>query len=386
MNPTTPESIVALVTHARQVRAADRSAFAEAARSVSPNGAFILETCHRVEAYSTSVEDGRRLGLVLPAGGEVLTGERAVHHAMRVAVGRDSVVLGEDQILHQLRRSVDAARSSGSFDGVLERLFTLALQAGRRARSWRQGPTRSLADVALESIEGLVGPIAGRPVLIVGAGMMGRIATRAAIAAGASVAVSSRSVEAARALAASVGVRPEAFDPGSGIGAFVAVIVALRGPWPIGGDAIKSLVERRVVVVDLSVPVAVPVELSTALAGRVITADALALSAAARPSPERELDRLDALASRMTAEFLTWLGHRDGRAAAETLVARAELERSLQLEALWRRLPDLGPDARQVIEEMTRHFAERLLREPLERLGRDADGHSERAVREIFAL
>ena len=137
---------------------------------------------------------------------------------------------------------------------------------------------------------------------------------------------------------------------------------------------------------DLSVPVAVPVELSIALAGSLITADALALGAAARPSPERELDRLDALASRMTAEFLTWLGHRHGRAAAETLVARAELERSLQLEALWRRLPDLGPDARQVIEEMTRHFAERLLREPLERLGRDADGHSERAVREIFAL
>ena len=53
---------------------------------------------------------------------------------------------------------------------------------------------------------------------------------------------------------------------------------------------------------------------------------------------------------------------------------------------LWRRFPDLEPQARDAIEGMTRHLANRLLREPLERLGRDADGRDERAIRDIFAL
>ena len=71
---------------------------------------------------------------------------------------------------------------------------------------------------------------------------------------------------------------------------------------------------------------------------------------------------------------------------AEALVERSDREPEAELAALWRRLPDLEPAARDAIEGMTRHLAERLLREPLERLGRDADGSNERAVREIFAL
>ena len=386
MNDGGPIAIDALVTHARHVPAVERSRFATAAREAPSRGVFILETCHRVEAYLCSTDDAARLATAIPAGGRALSGKRAVHHAMTVAVGRDSVVVGEDQILHQLRVAVDGARSNGSLDRVLERLFTLALQAGRRARSWRQGPTRSLADLAIASIERHVGPIRDRPVLIVGAGVMGRIAARAAVVAGASVAVSSRSADAAAGLAASSGGRTEAFDPGTRIGAFAGIIVALRGPWSIGAATIEALDGNRIAVVDLSVPAAVPVGLSDALGDRLITADALALGAAGRTASDAATDRLDALADRTTAEFIGWLGRRDGRTAAATLVQRADLERRSELDALWRRLPDLEPDARLVIEEMTRHFAERLLREPLERLGRDADGQNERAIREMFAL
>ncbi len=77
---------------------------------------------------------------------------------------------------------------------------------------------------------------------------------------------------------------------------------------------------------------------------------------------------------------------RNGRAAAERLMIRADRQREAELAALWRRLPDLEPETRDAIEGMTRHLARRLLREPLERLGRDRDGRDERAVRDIFAL
>jgi glutamyl-tRNA reductase len=347
---------------------------------------LILETCHRVEAYVASAHDAARLAAALPPGGRALTGEHAVHHAMTVAVGRDSVVVGEDQILHQLRASVDAARATGMLDAALERLFALALQAGRRARSWRQGPSRSLADVALASIERLVGPVRDRDVLVVGAGRMGRLAARAAVAARASVAVANRSADRAEALAAAAGARTETFDPGDRIGGFAGVVVALAGLWPIGDATIGALASSTTVVVDLSVPAAVPVRLAEVLHGRLITADALAMSDPGPAAKDGSAARLDALVDRSTAAFVGWLQGRDGRAVAEALVLRADRERQAELATLWKRLPDLEPEARDAIEGMTRHLARRLLREPLERLGRDADGRDGQAIRDLFAL
>jgi glutamyl-tRNA reductase len=379
-------SIEAFVTHARHVPSGHRSAFAAAGREAVAGRAVILETCHRVEVYVGGPDLAPRLRSALPPGGRAMLGERAVRHAMRVAVGRDSVVLGEDQVLHQLRVSVDEARAAGTLDPTLERLFTLALRAGRLARSWHRGPARSLADVALESIERQAGPLRGRPVLIVGAGAMGRLAARAAVAAGASVAIANRSVDSATTLAAACGARTESFDPGPRIGAVAGVIVALSGPWLIGPRTIDALAEGAMVVVDLSVPVAVPDALMAQLGDRFITADALALREADRTSLPGPATRLDALADRTAAEFLDWQRGREGRTVAAALVERANLERATELDALWRRLPDLEPDARREIEAMTRHFTERLLREPLERLGRDSDGRDGRAIRDIFAL
>jgi glutamyl-tRNA reductase len=382
-------TVVALVTHARQVPAVEREGFATRLRKETRARAMLLETCHRVEAYLVSPYDVDRIDLAqaLPSGGVALVGERAVRHAITVAVGRDSVVVGEDQVLHQLRESVDRARAEDALDPALERLFALALQAGRRARSWRQGAQRSLADVAVASIEGRAGSLRGRDVLVVGAGKMGRLAVRAATAAGASVAIANRSAEGARTLATESGARVEDFDPGRGAGTFAGVIVALGGPWPIGGEAIRALVASEAVVIDLSVPSSVPDATADVLGTRFVSADALAL-AEVDPGerPDGSHARVESLIDRTTVEFLEWLKRRDGRATADALVRHADREREAELAALWRRLPDLEPEARVAIEAMTKHLATRLLREPLERLGRDAEGRDERAVRDLFAL
>lgn len=394
MSRAAPGAIVAVVTHARQVPAIERARFAARLRDELNGNALVLETCHRVEGYFICADDicaddaaGMALAVSLPAGGRALIGEPAVRHAITVAVGRDSVVLGEDQVLHQLRESVDAARTAGGLDTALDRLFALALQAGRRARSWHQGPQRSLADVALSVIERQCGSLRGRDILVVGAGRMGRLAARAAAAAGASVSVANRSADGAQSLAATTGARIEAFDPGARTGAFAGVVVALGGPWPIGAGTVEALSASTTVVVDLSVPAAVPETAAEALGPRFLTADALAL-ADAEPGTLQDgsLARFEALVDRTTAEFLDWLKGCDGRAAAKALIKRADREREAELAALWRRLPDLQPEARDAIEGMTRHLAKRLLRQPLERLGRDSDGRDERAVRDIFAL
>jgi glutamyl-tRNA reductase len=381
--------ILALVTHAREVPAVERERFAERVRREVGDRALVLETCHRVEVYAMGMNDGERmaLGEIQPVGGRILVGESAIRHAITVAVGSDSVVLGEDQILHQLRASVDRARNAGSLDPALERLFAHALQAGRRARSWHQGPQRSLADVALSAIERQRGPLRGCDILIVGAGRMGRLAARAAVTAGASVSVANRSAEGARTLAAVTGARIEPFDPGARIGAYAAAVVALGGPWPISAATADALIDGTTIVVDLSVPSAVPAGVAEMLGPRVITADTLAL-AEFEPGTRQKgsAARFDALIGQATAQFVAWMNGGDGRAAAKALVMRADREREAELAALWRRLPDLEPEAREAIEGMTRHLADRLLRGPLERLGRDGDGRDERAIRDIFAL
>lgn len=387
MTQTAQDVVVALVTHARHVPAAERERFAARLREDSAGSSLILETCHRVESYVVPAGGDLPSSDRLPAGGRFLIGEAAIHHAITVAVGRDSVVVGEDQILHQLRTSVDGARDGAGLHPVLERLFALGLRAGRRARSWRDGPGRSLADVAMTVIERQAGSVKGRSILVVGAGKMGRLAVRSAVAAGASVWVANRSPERAVSLASETGAQIEAFDPGPTIDRFAAVIVALGGPWSISQATVNSLAGASTVVVDLSMPAAVPPGLVQGLGARFVSADDLAVADAALVADNhRSLARLDALIAETTAEFWAWLELRDGRAAAAALTARADRERDAELDLLWRQLPDLDAGTHDAIERMSRHLARRLLREPLERLGRDADGRHERAARELFGL
>jgi glutamyl-tRNA reductase len=389
MSQAASTAVIALVTHARCVPAEQRGRFVDRVREGLSDRALVIDTCHRVEAYLVSADDPEHLAasVSLPSGGSALIGEPAIRHAIGVAVGRDSVVVGEDQILHQIRVAVDASRESGALDPTLERLFGLALRAGRRARSWRQGPQRSLADVALSVIARLGGPLPGREVLVVGTGRMGQLAARAALGAGASVSVANRSAAGAQSVATATGARIEAFDPGAGIAEFDGIVVALGGPWPIAATTIEAVTASTTVLVDLSVPAAVPVVLAEALGPRFVSADALALDDAdlAAP-PDGSRARVDGLVDRATADFVDWLQRRGGRTTAEALVSHADREREAELAALWRLFPDLEPEAREAIEGMTRHLAHRLLREPLERLGRDVDGRDERAVRDLFAL
>lgn len=386
--PAERQVLVALIAHARGVPAVERERFGASCRTGLPGqNPLILDTCHRVEAYMVTDEDPARLRGSLPDGGRLLVGEAAARHAVSVAVGLDSVVVGEDQVLHQLRGSVGAARRTRDLDPILERLFALALHAGRRARSWRQGPALSLADVALAAIERRTGPVRGRPLLVVGAGEMGRLAALAATAAGAAVSIASRTAGRARALATEIGAGSAPFDPGPEVAHMAGIVVALRGPWPVRRETAEALASGAAVVVDLSVPSAVSGALAEGLGPRFVSADALALTEAGDTAPGNGLmTRLNALVESTTAEFCDWLDGRERRAAVQALADRVERERQAELDDLWRRLPRLDPEARDVIEGMSRHLAARLLREPIERLGHDPDGRHERAARDLFGL
>ena len=185
------------VAHARHVPAADRQRWRVEVEAQGTSGAVVVATCHRVEVLATV----DRLDRLPPLNGtERLDGRGAIRHVVALAVGLESLVVGEDQVLHQLREAVGAARASAALPAELDRLADVSLRAGRLARSWRTGPSRSLADVALDRIAG-PSALTGRTVAIVGAGEMGRLAARAARQRGARIVVASRRTDSAERLA-----------------------------------------------------------------------------------------------------------------------------------------------------------------------------------------
>jgi len=153
-----PIAVTSFIAHARNVASEAREKFAASALALQGDPrAMVLHTCHRVELYVADPDDGSASGEPpcdppipkLPAGGRVLHGDAAARHLFTVAAGLDSVVVGEDQVLHQLReclagRQLAALEESdeqcaegrrprlgaerpGELAPILDRMFQLAL-------------------------------------------------------------------------------------------------------------------------------------------------------------------------------------------------------------------------------------------------------------------
>ena len=377
--------VVAYVASAPEMDASRRAGVLPLARGFADRaGVVLLSTCHRVELYAASPLDGDEA--LLAAGCRQAVGESAVRHIVEVAVGLESAVLAEDQILHQFRCAVGDARRLGRLGPDLGRTVDAGLRAGRLARSWRPAgqaaPGRSLAEAALDRATAAVGSLAGRRVLVVGAGVMGEAAVRGARAAGARVAVASRTRSHAEDVAGRHSVEAWPLDPGSRLAEVELVVIALGASWPLGGRSLDVLVDRPFVI-DLSMPPALPDGVRVALGSRLLGIDDLAVPAFAAPAAERYRARLWELADRTVASVLAASGWEEATGPAH-LASRIEDQRRRELEAYLRRRPELDEEARAALDEATRAMAARLFRVPLERLSHDPDGARRRAVEELF--
>jgi glutamyl-tRNA reductase len=337
-----------------------------------------------VEIYGTSPSLGG-LAAALPPGVRSIEGRAVSQHLVELAVGRRSAVIGEDQLLHQLRQAAQAARVRGELPPELDRLVDIALRAGRRARSWLPVPRLSLADIALAHVIGS-GDVSGARFLVVGTGEMGRRAVGNLSARGGLVTVASRTEETASALAKGYGAAAAPFDPGADlVGSMTGVVVALGGPWRIGQETTRALLASTSWVIDLSSPGAFVADLPRELGDRLISIDDLT-QVGGQPLSHRLLEQLDALVVETVAEHERWLADDDRRAAADALARRARSLQVTELERLWQRLPSLNQGERDEVERAVEQVTRRLLSDPLEQLGRDADGRHARAARELFRL
>ncbi len=377
-------TILALVTHARSVPSLRREAFASALAALGEGpGHVVVHTCHRVELY---VAPQTFLGELpaLPVGGRLLDDAAAARHLISVGCGLDSAVFGETQILHQLRETIAARQAERALDPTLDRLFQAALHAGRIAHAWFNGSPRSLADVALDRIAGVIGPLAGRRILVVGVGRMGRLAAFAAARRGCSVVITNRGLERATQLAREVGGTAIPFGIEGAIDDLDGIVVAIGGAWPVGPRDMDRLIELAAPVVDLSSPPAVSEALQEGLGARFVSVDDLADDDGG--PGERVRHRLEKLISETGRDYGHWLRRRHAVPAIQAVVATAEQHRRAEFERLRRRVPSLAAEELAIVDQMSHRLVAAILHAPLSALNDDSSGDLERAARELFRV
>jgi glutamyl-tRNA reductase len=354
--------------------------------------AVVVSTCNRVEVYTAisrfhgAAGDVRRFladaaGLPLEELAAHLYDyfeERAVQHLFSVAAGVDSMVVGEAQILGQVREAFAAAQAERTVGPALSALFARAIKVGRRARSQTGigAGQRSTVSVGLRVAAGQLNGLAGRRVLLVGAGGLARLAGRAVREAGAGeLVVANRTPAAGAALARELGGRAVPLDGvADELAAADLVIAATAGTTPtVTAAAVAEALARApgpprpLVVLDLGVPRDVEPEVR-GLPG-VVLADLDALRAVLETDegPRREVERVRALIGQETTAYMS--GQREARLVPtiRALRARAEQVRQQELAKASTRLAGLDERQRAAVEAVTRGLVNKLLHDPMVR-------------------
>ena len=372
--------------------------------------AVVLSTCNRVEVYADT--DGFHAGVdaitdLLSRRSNVPLEElskhlyvhweaQAVLHLFQVASGLDSMVVGESQILGQLRRAYNA--SGETVGRTLHELFQTALRVGKRVHSETgiDEAGQSLVSVGLEQARRAIGDLTGRAVLVVGAGSMGALAGTTLRRAGVGdVVVANRTATNAERLAATLDGRGVGLDAVADELTEADVLVTSTGATGlvISREVVAAAVERRagrpLVVLDLALPR--DVEPSVRTLPGVTLIDLATLQAALADSEAGSgVEAARAVVTEEVGAFLSW---QKASRVAPTVVAlrsRADEVVDAELSRLTNRLPELGERERAEVEQAVRRVVQTLLHTPTVRvkeLTESPVGLSYAdALRELFGL
>ncbi|MCU0686979.1 MAG: glutamyl-tRNA reductase [Polyangiaceae bacterium] len=379
-----------------------------------------VSTCNRVEVVAApppgSTVDLERVAEELvaalesfatPGSGPALrphlyrkVGKDAVQHLFRVASSLDSLVVGEPQILGQVKQAFEAAQAAGTIGPGLQRVVGRALQAAKRVRSETnigEGQV-SIASVAVDLARQIFGELKGHRALLVGAGQMAESAAQLVVRSGARLDVINRSTERAAALARELGagVRDWAELPSAIVDTDV-VISSTSAPGfvlthEIVSRAVKLRKGRTLFFIDIAVPR--DIEPSVEALNNVFLYDVDDLEGVVRETfREREgaAKRAEQLVLEEMSSFDAWV---ETQSVVPTVVAlRAKARATLMAElerSLTGKLKHLGPAERAALEVMVDAGVNKLLHAPIARLKRSvSDPRGEQMaqiVRELFEL
>ncbi|HEX2057705.1 MAG TPA: glutamyl-tRNA reductase [Actinomycetota bacterium] len=375
----------------------------------------ILSTCNRIEAYAVvskfhgGAQDLRNFFAefchVAPEdfADHLYTyhDEGAMRHLFRVAAGIDSMVVGESEILGQVRRAYQRAADEGMIHRVLGAAFRQALRVGKRARtetSIGQNPVSvSSAAVELARRAWPEGTLEGKRVAIVGAGKMGRLAAQALSASGAGdVTVVNRTEERGRALAEMFGATSRPFeelgDVLSGSDIVICSTTSMQTviDRPLVEEARRAR-ETPLFIVDIAVPRDVDPAVGT-LPG-VVLRDIDDLRGVVEGNVGArlgEVGRVEDLIAEELDRFSQWQRSTEIAPTAAALVEKAEALRAAEMERIAPHLGTMTQAQRDAVDHLSRRMVAKLLHAPL-RTARDLAGSKQgqlylTALRELFEL
>ncbi|HLO95310.1 MAG TPA: glutamyl-tRNA reductase [Burkholderiaceae bacterium] len=362
--------------------------------------AAMLSTCNRTELY---VAGGRELvqptvEWLAEVGGVasnallnhayVKEGSAAARHAFRVASGLDSMVLGEPQILGQMKQAVREADEAGTLGTTLHQLFQRSFSVAKEVRSSTEigAHSISMAAAAVRLAGQLFEDLARIKVLFVGAGeMIELVATHFAARDPKGMAVANRTLERGEKLASHLGAEAlRLSDLPQRLHEFDAVISCTASSLPlIGLGAVESALKKRrhkpMFMVDLAVPRDIEQEVAQLDDVYLYTVDDLAqLVQSAGEKRQAAVQQAEAIIETGVQSFVHWLGQRNTVPLIQALHAQADDWRSAELQRA-RKLLARGEDVEAVLEALSRGLTQKMLHGTLAEL-HAADGEHRAAL------
>jgi glutamyl-tRNA reductase len=368
--------------------------------------AVVLSTCNRVEIYAAVSGFHGGLGDVCNVLAEAsgipaaeLAGhlyvhydEAAVLHSFRVSAGLDSMVVGEAQILGQLRDAYHAATEADTAGRLLHELMQQALRVGKRAHAETgiDKAGQSVVTAALEVASAQLGDLHGRSALVIGAGAMGALSVATLTRAGVGPArITNRSAARADRLAEAYGAVAVPFaDLDAALAQADLVISATAAPTPVlTRDRLAAA--APLVVLDLAGPRDVAPEATDVPGVTVIDIDSLAASRRALPAAA-ETRAVEQIVTGEVEHFLAWLRGSEVAPTVAALRARAEDVVAAELRKLYSRRGEFTEEQRADVSRTLHRVVQQLLHSPTVRvrqLAAEPGGdHYAALLRELFDL
>jgi glutamyl-tRNA reductase len=376
--------------------------------------AVVLSTCNRTEVYAVAEKFHGAYGDIRDFFCELghlapdelhphlysQHDEAAVSHLFEVAAGLDSAVIGEHEILGQVRSAWKVAQHEQSSRSTLNMLFRHALETGKRART-ETGISRATASISYAAVEMAaerLDGLAGRRVLVIGAGEMAvGMAVAIANAGVAEVAVTNRTVAKARDLADKIGARVAPFADMQAAIAEADLVLTSTGSGSILIDhemitwAMRSRADRPLMIVDVAVPRDVDSAVSRIPDVTLLDLDDLrAWAARGLDKRAAEATVVAGIVRQETERFAVESLARQAAPLIAQLSTYAEAVRAGELDRHSGRLNELTPAQRDAVDAVTKGIVAKLLHSPIVRLKTDAgsprgERHAD-AVRELFDL
>ncbi len=380
--------------------------------------AVMLQTCGRLEIYAelADYEAGVaqlksfllnfRHGMVaydLESYLYTLLGQQAVEHLFRVSTGLDSMLIGEAEILGQVKDAYIAAQEAKSLGKTLHRLFREAMSAGKSARTQTtiSDESASIATAAIDLAKKHFGTLADRNVVVVGAGKMGRLAARRLRGEGTqNLVVTNRTVKTAQDLVSDLGFGHAVELPGL-IDALVSadIVVTSTGAsqFVLTPDVVQAAMARRpdhpLFIVDIAVPRDVHPDVASIANVSLVDIDGLKSHVEDKLTVRREaIPQVEEIVDEYLQRFQQWYQSRVAVPVIASLTKKAEAIRIAELERLFARCPDMSEREKMLVTGMSMTIISKLLHTVVTKIRDKAvTNHSEalahvRLLDELFEL